>query len=296
MAKPIRMKKSEINALVNLLDDPDDHIYDHIREKLFTLGEDAIPLLESAWEASFPFAHHSNIILFQSRVEDLIHDIQFNSICNQLTNWAKYDQDNLLDGALLVAKYQYPDLDRLKVIDQISRIRNYAWLELDDDLTPFEKIQLVNKVLFDIHGFSGNTKNFHAPQNSFINNVLENKKGNPLSLSILYMVICKALDIPVRGINLPKHFIIAYMNDEDVEFYINPFSKGTIFGQRDINDFLVQLEIEPETSFYIPCGNIEMIMRILINLEFSFDKLGYPDKLDEVRLMMRALKAGEPKD
>ncbi|MBL4734402.1 MAG: transglutaminase family protein [Flavobacteriales bacterium] len=285
------MKESEINALVNLPDDPDDRIYDHIREKLLSLGEDAIPLLESAWESSFPSADHANIMLFQNRVENLIHDIQFNSVCNQLTNWAKYDQDNLLDGALLIAKYQYPDLDRYKVIDQISRIRNYAWLELDDDLTPFEKIQLVNKVLYDIHGFSGNTKNFHAPQNSFINNVLENRKGNPLSLSILYMIICKALGIPVQGINLPKHFIIAYMDGENVDFFINPFSKGTVFGQRDINDFLVQLQIEPRMSYYNPCGNFEMIMRILINLEFSFDKLGYPDKLEEVRMLMNALEA-----
>ncbi|MBN4072130.1 transglutaminase family protein [Flavobacteriales bacterium AH-315-E23] len=288
------MKKSEINALVDLLDDPDDHIYDHIREKLFLLGEEAIPILESAWESSFPSGQPANILVFQNRIENLIHDIQLNIVCSQLTNWAKYDQENLLGGALLVAKYQYPDLDRDKVLDQIARIRNYAWLEMDDSLTPFEKIQLVNKVLFDIHGFSGNTKNFHAPQNSFINNVLENKKGNPLSLSILYMVICKALDIPIRGVNLPKHFIIAYMKGEEIDFYINPFSKGTIFGQRDINDFLIQLEIEPMKDYYNPCGNLEIITRILINLEFSYDKLGYPDKLGEIRLLMEALKAGGP--
>lgn len=279
--------------MVNLLDDPDDQIFDHIREKLLSLGPDAIPVLESAWEASFPSAHHSNIILFQNRVENLIHEIQFNSICGQLTNWAKYDQDNLLGGTLLVTKYQYPDVNTDKVMDQISRIRNYAWLEMDDELTPFEKIQLVNKVLFDIHSFSGNTKNFHAPQNSFINNVLENKKGNPLLLSILYLIICKALDIPVRGVNLPKHFILAYMKGEDIDFYINPFSKGTIFGQRDINDFLVHLKIEPKMSYYNPCTNYDMIMRILINLEFTFDKLGYPDKLEDVKQMMAALKAGK---
>lgn len=279
--------------MVNLLDDPDEQIYDHIRDKLFSLGQVAIPLLESAWEEAFPNAHRSNIILFQNRVEDLIHDIQFSGVCSQLSNWAKYDQDNLLGGAMLVARYQYPDLDRDKVLDQIARIRNYAWLEMDDELSPLEKIQLVNKVLFDIHGYSGNTKNFHAPQNSFINDVLETKKGNPLSLAILYMIICKALDIPIRGINLPKHFIIAYMNAEEVEFYINPFSKGTVFGQRDINDFLVQLEIEPKKNYYQPCGNFDMIMRILINLEFSFDKLGYPDKVNDVQKMMEALKKGK---
>lgn len=110
------------------------------------------------------------------------------------------------------------------------------------------------------------------------------------------MVICKALDIPVKGVNLPKHFILAYMNKENVDFYINPFSKGTVFSQRDINNFLIQLQIEPEMSFYEPCGNFDMIMRILINLQYSYDKLGYPDKLADIELLMKALEKGGSND
>jgi regulator of sirC expression with transglutaminase-like and TPR domain len=79
-------------------------------------------------------------------------------------------------------------------------------------MTPQEQVLVMNKVLFDIHGFAGNTTNFHAPQNSFINTVLESKKGNPLLISIIYILMARQLDIPIYGVNLPEHFILAYQD------------------------------------------------------------------------------------
>lgn len=288
------MKESKVNALITLLDDPDEAIYDQVKDELLSIGEDAIPYLESAWEASFPVGPFSNILVLQNRIENLIHKIQFNTNLNHLKNWAKYDSTNLLNGAVIIAKYQYPDLDRDKIVNHISMIRNDIWLELDDSLTAYEKIRLVNQIIYEIHGFSGNTNNFHAPQNSFINDVLESKRGNPLSLSIIYLAICQALGFPLKGINLPKHFILGYMKSSDeIDFYINPFSRGAVFSHRDINDFLVQLKIEPKKSYYAPCTNYDMILRILINLKYSYEKLGYKEKIEELEEMIYHLDQGQ---
>ena len=291
------MKKSKVNALITLLDDPDAAIYDQVKDELLSIGEDAIPYLESAWEDSFPVGRFSNILVLQSRIENLIHKIQLEANSNHLKNWVKYDSINLLNGAVVIAKYQYPDLDRDKIVNQISMIRNDIWLELDDSLTAYEKIRLVNRIIYDIHGFSGNTNNFHAPQNSFINDVLGNKKGNPLSLSLIYLAICQALGLPLKGINLPKHFILGYMKSpNEVDFYINPFSRGAIFSHRDINDFLVQLKIEPNKSYYAPCSNYDMILRVLINLRYSYEKLGYKNKIEEIEEMIYNLNLGHQED
>ena len=167
---------------------------------------------------------------------------------------------------------------------------------MNDDLTAIEKVKVLNHILFEVHQFSGNITNYHAPQNSFINNVLESKKGNPLMLSVLYMLICKELNIPIYGINLPQHFVLAYLNDyanlidvnnktlsNNILFYINPFSKGLIFNQKDIDQFLKQLNLEAEAKYYIPCSNIEIVKRSLNNLIFSYEKLGYLEKVDELK-------------
>ena len=80
---------------------------------------------------------------------------------------------------------------------------------------------------------------------------------------------------------------------DEVDFYINPFSKGSVFSHRDINDFLVQLQIEPRMSYYAPCSNYDMVLRILINLKFSYEKLGYPHKVEEIEEMLSYLNQGQ---
>lgn len=290
------MKETEIRALISLLDDPDENISSQVSEKILSIGTEIIPQLESQWETSFD-------PLQQKRIENLIHQIQFDTICKALTAWATIGKQDLLQGALLIAKYQYPDLNEEKVKTLLDLIRQDTWLELSPRLTALEKIKVLNHILFDIHGFSGNTSNYHAPANSYINNVLESKKGNPLSLSIIYCILAQSLDIPVFGVNLPEHFIVCYhdinneipdnlINENRVYFYINPFSRGTIFGQNDIDAFLKQIKREPEKQFYEPCSNLDMIIRVLNNLILAYEKLGYPEKIKELKKLQRSLLLG----
>lgn len=283
------MSLKEVIALITLLDDPDEVIYTQVKERFVILGPPAIPHLETAWENSFD-------AIMQKRIEIIIHTIRFEILQKALKKWAIEEQEDLLKGILILSRYQYPDLNETKIRKDLGQIKQDVWLELNDDLTAIEKVKVLNHILFEVHQFSGNITNYHAPQNSFINNVLESKKGNPLMLSVLYMLICKELNIPIYGINLPQHFVLAYLNDNanlidvnnktlsnNILFYINPFSKGLIFNQKDIDQFLKQLNLEAEAKYYIPCSNIEIVKRSLNNLIFSYEKLGYLEKVDELK-------------
>ncbi len=283
------MSLKEVIALITLLDDPDEVIYSQVKDRFVILGPPAIPHLETAWENSFD-------AIMQKRIEIIIHTIQFEILQKALKKWALEEQEDLLKGILILSRYQYPDLDETKIRKDLDQIKQDVWLELNDDLTAIEKVKVLNHILFEVHQFSGNITNYHAPQNSFINNVLESKKGNPLMLSVLYMLICKELNIPIYGINLPQHFVLAYLNDyanlidvnnktlsNNILFYINPFSKGLIFNQKDIDQFLKQLNLEAEAKYYIPCSNVEIVKRSLNNLIFSYEKLGYLEKVDELK-------------
>ncbi len=286
------MNKQELNALISLLDDPDENVYQEVSMRFLSLGEEVIPVLEDAWEHSFD-------TLIQNRIENIIHQIQYDLIKETLKDWSEPHQQNLLEGALLIAKYQYPDIDFIKIKKQIDQIKQDVWLELNDNLTALEKVKIINHILFDVHNFSGNTTNYHAPQNSYINNVLESKKGNPLLLSIIYTIIAQSLEIPIYGVNLPEHFILCYVDTEhmgvpstegevgsNVLFYINPFSKGAVFSKREIDAFLKQLKLENLEMFYEPCSNLEIIKRLLRNLITSYEKLGYPDKSKELKALL----------
>ncbi len=291
------MSLKEVIALITLLDDPDEIIYEQVRNRFVTLGPPAIPHLETAWENSFD-------AIMQKRIEAIIHTIQLETLQKALKEWALKESDDLLKGVLLLARYQYSDLDETKIRKQLQQIRQDVWLELHEDLTALEKVKIINHILFEVHQFSGNITNYHAPQNSFINNVLESKKGNPLMLSVIYILICKELNIPVYGINLPQHFVLAYLNDyanlmdlnhktlnNNILFYINPFSKGLMFNQKDIDQFLKQLNLEPEAKYYQPCSNIDVVRRCLSNLVYSYEKLGYLEKVAELKNLENTLNS-----
>jgi regulator of sirC expression with transglutaminase-like and TPR domain len=280
----------EVNSLIRLLDDPDTEIFEHIHGKLVSYGGEVIEYLESAWEQAFD-------PIQQERIANLVHEIQFGIVKEELKLWYQGGAFDLLQGVLTINKYQYPDLDEQKIINQIEAVKRDIWLQLIYDGSPAEQVKLINHVFYNIHGFSGNTSNHQDPQNSYLSQVLETKKGNQISLAIIYSIIAQKLDIPVYGVNLPQHFILAYV-DESMEtefdggilFYINAFNKGFIFGRRDVDMFLKQLNLKAEKQFYEPCSNTDIIRRVLRNLISAYENLGSAEKVTELNELLKILE------
>ncbi len=282
----------EINALIRLLDDPDEDIFGHIKNELKSFGADVIPELESHWEKN------RLGILFQSRVENLIHEIQYGSLEENLLFWWESDKPDLLEGVTLVSNYKYPELTTDEINQRISIYTQEIWLEINDYLTALEKIKLINHFIFDVHGFTGNVAGFHDHQNSFLKDVLESKKGNPLSLSILYILIGRQLDLPIYGVNLPRHFVVAYLDpyqlttpieDSPVLFYINPFSNGDVFGPEELSQFLEKIDVPEKEEYFKPCDSKVMLTRLLNNLIYSYNKKGELQKSQEIKRLLLLL-------
>jgi hypothetical protein len=95
--------------------------------------------------------------------------------------------------------------------------------------------------------------------------------------------------LPIYGVNLPKNFILAYKNEyrqhdsedeeDDILFYINPYNKGAVLGKREIDYFITQQQLKPQKTFYVPCSNRDIIIRLINNLILSYEKLGAPEKI-----------------
>ncbi len=282
-------RNKELEALMSLLDEPDDDIFQAIRDRIFAHGMVAVPVLESAWENSFD-------PLIQHRIEELIHQIQFENLKKELGEWAQFGHHNLLQGALLVAKYQYPDLDEDVIIKKTGQFSQDVWLELNQNLTGLEKIKVINHILFDIHKLGGNVTNMNSADNFYINNLLDTRKGSSLILGIVYISISQSLKIPIYGVDLPRHFVLAYTDEivmaprdipeGDVLFYINPFNKGAVFTKNEIDLFIRQLKLERKDSYFTPCDNKTIIRRLMSELISIYDQSGNPVKRDEMSVLL----------
>ena len=281
-------RMNHLQALVRLVEDPDEVVFTHVRDQLLNYGPEAIPFLEISWE------EEDWGLLFQSRIENIIQDIQVRDISNGLRSWANSEEKDLLTGAIAIARYQYPALNEQKVRKDLQKITQDVWLEISQKNTALEKVRIMNKIFFGTHKFRGNSQDFHAPANSCINTVLENRKGNPLSLSLIYSIVAQNIGMPIYGVNLPNHFILAYMDEHRIKhengtakahgvlFYINPFSKGSLFDEDEINEFITSLNLPADREFYEPCSNSSILRRMLTNLIAAFKEAGAADKVNEL--------------
>ncbi|MDN5216578.1 transglutaminase-like domain-containing protein [Fulvivirgaceae bacterium BMA12] len=279
------MDKKEFKALVSLLDDDDEEIIAHVEKKIVSLGNQVIPYLEEEWENNFNTET-------QRRIEDLIHTVQFDVLKEKLIAWKTQKNKDLLEGMALVASYQYPDVDVNELRKDLEQIYYEAWLQFKPDVHPFDQIKILNSVLFGKLKFGANNKNFHSPGNSMINVVLQTKKGNPLTLCVIYMLVAQKLKLPVYGVNLPNLFILTHKTKE-VQFYINAFNRGLIFTKEDIDKYISELYLTQKDSYYQPCSEMDIIRRVLKNLVFSFEKIGDHYKSEEIKILINALGESE---
>ena len=289
----------EFRALITLLDDNDKEIFSHVSDKLFSLGVEGIPMLESAWETT-------DNQLVQSRLESLINKIQFSNIKDRLAKWIDKGGIDLLEGALLVAKFQYPELDENKVVQKIDAISKNIWIELNPALSALEEAHVVNHVFYQLYGFFGQATQQLDVDLGYINNLLDTKKGNSLSLSILYLILVQKNDLPIYGVNLPFHFIMAYCNkhlspqelnsndeEKSVMFYINSLNKGIAFSRSEITHYLSQMKLKSHSKFYSPCNHLEIIRTLIYNQLSCYDQNGNTDKALQLKELFELFHSKE---
>lgn len=278
------MSEKELKALVSLLDDDDKQVSAHVQEKILSLGTEAIPFLEKEWESNMSPD-------VQSRIEEIIHTLQYELVRERLKSWYTSSDHDLLTGMWIIATYQYPDIELEKLKQELEQIYYETWLEFRPELYPLDQIKVINSVIFNKLKFGANTKNFHSPGNSMINVVLETRRGNPITLCVIYLLVAQKLKLPVHGVNLPNLFILTY-KDDNHQFYINAFNRGLIFSKQDIENYIHELHLVPQPSFFDACNSIEIIRRALRNLIMSFEKMGEHAKAEEVKLLLVEISDG----
>lgn len=278
------MEEREIKALISLLDDEDTQVSGHVEDRLRTLGPAAIPWLEREWESNLNPA-------VQQRIENLIHDLQSDVLRQRLTDWYENPERDLLTGMWIVATIQYPDLELDKLRQMLDQIYYEVWPDFQAGQSAHERIRTINSVFFQKLRFGPNTKNFHSPGNSMINIVLDSRRGNPITLCVIYLLVAWRLKLPVHGVNMPNMFMLLY-RDSSGEFYINVFNRGLIFTRQDLENYIHEIQLTPRPSFFEPCRSEDIVRRALRNLVVAFDKIGEHARAEEVKELLLVIQDG----
>ncbi|TFH26854.1 MAG: hypothetical protein E4H10_05785 [Bacteroidia bacterium] len=277
----------ELEALISLLEDPDHLIFDTVSDRLIELGEEVVAPLEKRWEITLKPE-------LQVRIENVIKTIQFNTLKRGMDSWKIGGGSDLLFGAYLVARFHYPDLEFDFLNEKIEKIKKDIWLELNNELTALEKVKVINYFLYDIQKFDKSSKKAHTPQLYMVNHVIDTHKGGPVMLGLIYAELARRLNLPIYGVNLPRNFVLCYYDDDYHEdpngilFYINPSDKGAVLGQKELRHFLNHLKIEERENYFTPCSNVDIIERLVINLQYAYEKSGQSEKAQSLKQLLRS--------
>ncbi|MBD0331933.1 MAG: hypothetical protein ICV66_04700, partial [Chitinophagaceae bacterium] len=274
------------------IDDPDEEVFGAISNKIIEYGKNIIPNLEHLWETT-PNEEA------QDRIEMLIHRLHYTDLTEDFQRWSLSGHHDLMVGALLACKFQYPELTTTPVLQQVEKIRRNIWLELNNYLTPLEQVRIVTGILFSYYGLKGSETSYNNINDFLVHKIIETKKGNQTSNGILYLILCDLLDIPVRAINIPKQFVLAYFKHgfseaetekyiSKIEFFIDP-SSGQVFTHKDIESYFKRISVPAIYSYFKPLSNKHIIQHLLEEMSKCFASEKEQYKKEELTKLANSL-------
>ena len=268
-------KEAEISALFKLIDDPDEEVFNTIADRLLNYGTPIIPDLEHLWENTLDEAT-------LERIEIMIYKLRLQDLKEAFIEWKSKPDPSLFEGALLVTKFQFPELAIDSLRHQMEKIRRNIWLELNNYLTPLEQANVIRNILFSYYQIKGVEVNYEKPEEFLISAPLQSKKGNAIANTLLYAELCQQLEIQAQFINIPKQCIIAFYAldwdpeeivpnpQEFIQFYVEG-TTGNAFSQKDLDQYMIRSNIEPKNSYYKALSNVKIIKKHLLEFAKCFN-------------------------
>jgi regulator of sirC expression with transglutaminase-like and TPR domain len=277
--------RSEISALIQLMDDPDPEVQTAVARRFLDLGEDAVPLLDE-----FQVAEKNGDI--KKQLNAIIHALTLRSLEQEYLNYLECGVETLEDlehGLFLLARFGNPTLRTDLYRNRLDAMADDLRERIDFASDPLEQMFLLLEYLFKEEGFKGNETEYFDPANSYLNVVLERRQGLPISLALVVLFVARRLDLPFQGVNMPLHFLVRY--DVAGEMYlVDAFNGGVIVKPEQCRSFLIQNGIEPLQTHFLPAEPMDVLARSLRNLINGYEKLGDDSRQAHLKRWLRYLE------
>ncbi len=274
----MKVNPKQVRALMNLLADDDRSIALTAEEKLLEMGSDVLPELKQ----HLP----DQPLPVKLRVREIVYRIEADDLKETFRNLptTSSGEPELLPALFAVARIDQPTLPSEPYERELDRFAAEVERELEwrNAVAPRSVVETVSEVLFDRLGFEGNREDYYNPANSYLHRVIRDRRGIPLTLSALVLVIANRLDLPFQGVGMPAHFILRFPTPGE-PIFLDPFNGGRLLSRRDCIDFLEQAGFQFVPEFLEPVDNKALLQRALRNLAKVFSHNEMPERINEIQ-------------
>jgi len=256
--------ESKVRALVKLLDDDDPQISAAVEKEIMGGGDEIARILER----EKPNAE----IHVKKRIENLISRIYLDRLqkdYDSLLDFASHRDFSLERALYLIAKPLYPEVDFVLIESRLNELANELRTRIATIEEPYEIVQRVNEFFLNEIGFAGNSKDYYNPDNSILHRVIETRRGIPISLGVIYLLVGRRLNLPVFGVGAPAHFLVKFVL-EGKEIFVDVFNGGRVMSRKDAEEFISDMGFSFEPRFLKDSSDIEILARTCRNMARAF--------------------------
>ncbi|MBI5241218.1 MAG: hypothetical protein HY926_12165 [Elusimicrobia bacterium] len=277
------LSDSETRSLVSLLDEEDPAVLHLVQSRILDAGPSAIPHLEELrrrCEAELA-----------SRVDGLMNRLHFRRLQDDFRELASSPAPDLERGVWLVARFGYPTADPAAFTGWLDSCADGVRRALPEGAPPAQTLQELNRQLFGVMGFCGNEQHYYDPDNSYLNRVIEKRRGIPVSLSVLYLLLSKRLALPAFGVATPGHFLVGLRLGPQAT-YIDPYGRGRLMALADVRQMLARSGYEFRPEFVAPASPRDILARMMRNLVSIYQKGAQPERAEMLSSLVDVLLSG----
>ena len=265
----------ELFALYSLLDDPQATVQKAVRDRILALGEDAVQGLRELTNV------HGN--LHQDIVRELVNEIRRGAALRRLGREFDGPEEpiDLEEGAFIISKFGFPEINtavyQRRLDDMAADIRVLA----GGRAAPLDMFMKLRSYLFSDLGFIGNREDYYNPNNSYLNKVIDYRKGIPITLSVLMLILGQRLGIKLHGIGMPMHFLVQY-DDGSRMFFVDAFNSGIIITRDQCRLMLASSGVRLTPEMLTPVTVRDVIERMWRNLYLAYQQQGDEEEAGRV--------------
>jgi regulator of sirC expression with transglutaminase-like and TPR domain len=277
--------KAEIESLIYLLEDPDPEVQSSVQNRLRELGENAVPLLDQ-------FKVESSDLNEKELINDIIHNITFGSLYEDFSDLLEEginDREQLERASLLLARFGNPTLRTEEYHRKLDRFAREIYSDIAYKPSGGDKMHTLLRYVFRELRFRGDEKDYHNPENAYMDRVIDRRKGLPISLSLIVVFLARRLELPFYGVNMPIHFMLVYEGRKQ-ETLIDPFDGGTIVTYDQCHYFLKKNGVEPRAEHMKRTSEAEILSRSVRNLMHSYSKAEKKVKVKDLQSLLRLIE------
>lgn len=251
-------------ALLRLLDDPAPAVREALIEEFLRWEDSGVVLLqEIAKDKQSVLAEYAREYLKELSDSDPI---------KAFVDFIRSYSYELETGSLMLSKTLDTGFEVSSCCLFLDEVADRCKELLMEDSTAFERCRVLNRVFFHEYGFVGDVENFYNPENTFLHKVIERRRGIPISLCILYLLVAYRCDIELEPVGLPGRFMVGcYLDSEP--FFIDVYERGMFRTVEDVSSMLARNDIHLEPSYLTPTPVGDVLMRCCRNLVNQYNEM-----------------------